>query len=178
MLREVDISYQNLPGTWADMQSEWDYMRFPQLDTTWGTSGSGLTGNFSFTFDTSWFHRTGDTISAMSLDDDDIEWSFSAIADQEQGILRSLHMERIPNTPDGIGVREWVTCLNVAYTMDTNSTTIIKLSGPAVQAGLISLLWSSYDQSGVHSVGSSRDEYQTYIDSVRTEATVTIRFTP
>jgi hypothetical protein len=176
---EVIVTYQNLPGQWSDEWEEWDYSQTPPLDTSWGTSGNGLSGSFTFSFDSSSsFRQSGDTIRG-NWTPYPPTFSCEAIVDKANGILDVLDLSE--NISEYTSANSYgVACQNIAYEPDSNGNFLVKLSGQEVQAGLVNLSGSSYNGTPDvgHSSGSSNSTYQSYIDTLSSIATLTIRFIP
>jgi hypothetical protein len=177
--KEIDVSYQNLPGSWSETWSEWDYTGSRQFDTSWETSGNGLNDTFTYFFDsTNSFTKSGDTIrgSMESSVGASTTTSYTVIMDEDSGILDRLNLSWSEAAPHPVG--NGLTCQDVAFTTDSSGNYWVRISGSTLQAGLKSLGSINWDGSTTKVAGSSHTSSQTYIDTLSSNAILTIRFVP
>ena len=149
--KEVDVTYQNLPGNWEDESSSWDYTVMPPVINNSSSGGWGLNGTFTYAFEVSSFHHNGDTITTNSgLNGDP---SFWAVVDTNADSLLLLEVGQYNSNgpgPNGSGLD----CQHVGYEPDSNGNYVVRLFGSSLQAGLTHLGSSTYTQSGFRNQGS------------------------
>ena len=169
--KQVAVSFRNLPEHWDYRNRTWDHSVDYDKTTIDSGTAQGFAGDWSFNFSDSTFSKSGDTLRAPGL---------TLVADQSSGILKFLKISYNTTNYEGEGSSStsyWLSCYGIMYVPDSSNQIVILLSGQSLQTGLGSLSYGYYETTDpYHLEGNSTDNRDTYIDTVVSTSSLTIRF--